>query len=183
MGYSPLGLGVLSGKYSPDRLPDGPRGLIFKALLPSCTPLIAELNAIAAARGVSCSAVAINWAMSKGGVWRPACRSRSSQPRPHSHQLSPPRGADHRTHAGPTRCGVAVAPPPLRALPAPREPCTNPRGSCRRTVLVIVGMKTPEQVADNLQALTFTLSTSEIDELERAARGAKQATQNIFQTR
>ena len=49
--------------------------------------------------------------------------------------------------------------------------------------LVIVGMKTPEQVADNLQALGWRLSTAEVDELERAAKGGKQATQNIFQTK
>ena len=48
--------------------------------------------------------------------------------------------------------------------------------------LVIVGMKSPMQVADNLAALTFTLGTAEVDELERAAAKAKKATQNIFQT-
>lgn len=115
IGYSPLALGVLSGKYSVDRLPSGPRGLIFKALLPSLQPLLSTLEEIAAARGVSQSAVAINWAMSKG-------------------------------------------------------------------VLVIVGMKTPAQVKDNLVAATFKLSVAEVDELEMAAKGAKQATQNIFQT-
>ena len=116
IGYSPLALGVLSGKYSADgALPEGPRGLIFKALLPSCAPLLGVLREIAEVRGVSMSAVAINWAMSKG-------------------------------------------------------------------TLVIVGMKTPAQVADNLQALTFSLSGAEVDELERAAAKAKKATQNIFQT-
>ena len=48
--------------------------------------------------------------------------------------------------------------------------------------LTIVGMKSPEQVKDNLQALTFRLSGAEVDELEKAAKGAKKATQNIFQT-
>ena len=43
-GYPPLGLGILSGKYDLDRLPDGPRGLIFKALLPSCQPLLGTLR-------------------------------------------------------------------------------------------------------------------------------------------
>ena len=117
IGYSPLALGVLSGKYdaAAGRLPSGPRGLIFKQLLPSLQPLLGTLREIAKARDVSCAAVAINWAMSKG-------------------------------------------------------------------CLVIVGMKTPEQVADNMEALTFTLSGAEVDELERAARGGKKATQNIFQT-
>ena len=70
---------------------------------------------VAAARQVSVSAVAINWAMSKGAV-------------------------------------------------------------------VIVGMKTPEQVRENLGALGWRISGAESDELERAARLAKTATQNIFQT-
>ena len=35
---------------------------------------------------------------------------------------------------------------------------------------------------ENLQALKFRLTTAEIDELELAAKGAKKATQNIFQT-
>ena len=68
MSASPLGLGVLSGKYDERNLPDGPRGLIFRALLPSCRPLLATLREVAAARQVSVSAVAINWAMSKGAV-------------------------------------------------------------------------------------------------------------------
>lgn len=116
IGYSPLALGVLSGKYdAAGRLPSGPRGLLFKQLLPSIQPLLSCLDEIAKEKGVSSSAVAIAWSMSKG-------------------------------------------------------------------VLVIVGMKTPEQVADNLQALTIRLSSAEIDELEAMARKGKQATQNIFQT-
>ena len=97
------------------RLPSGPRGFLFRQLLPSCQPLLATLRESAEARGVSQSAVAINWAIGKGA-------------------------------------------------------------------LTIVGMKSPEQVRDNLQALTFSLSSAEVDELEAAAKKAKQATQNIFQT-
>jgi len=115
IGYSPLGLGVLSGKYDEGRLPEGPRGLVFRALLPSCKPLLGTLREVATAHDVSMSAVAINWAMRQG-------------------------------------------------------------------CLVIVGMKSPEQVRDNLAALTFTMSGAEVDELERAAASAKKATQNIFQT-
>ena len=48
--------------------------------------------------------------------------------------------------------------------------------------VVIVGMKTPEQVRENLGALGWRISGAESDELERAARLAKTATQNIFQT-
>ncbi len=115
IGYSPLALGVLSGKYSKEKLPSGPRSILFKELLPSLAPLLGTLDEVATSRDVSMSAVAVNWAMSKGA-------------------------------------------------------------------LVIVGMKTPEQVADNLMAATFKLSGAEVDELERAALSAKPATQNIFQT-
>ena len=115
IGYSPLALGVLSGKYDEQRLPSGPRALVFRALLPSLKPLLGTLREIGARRRVSMSAVAIQWAMGKGA-------------------------------------------------------------------LVIVGMKTPQQVRDNLQACTFALSSAEVDELEAAARKAKPATQNIFQT-
>jgi len=49
--------------------------------------------------------------------------------------------------------------------------------------LVIVGVKTPAQVADNLAALEFQLSVPEVDELTAmAARVPRKATQNIFQT-
>ena len=54
--------------------------------------------------------------------------------------------------------------------------------SMSKGALVIVGMKSPEQVRDNLAACSLQLSTAEIEELERAAKGAKKATQNIFQT-
>jgi len=49
--------------------------------------------------------------------------------------------------------------------------------------LVIVGVRTPEQAADNLAALGWRLSGAEIDELTAvASRVPKKATQNIFQT-
>mmetsp|Transcript_95429 Transcript_95429/g.179507 ORF Transcript_95429/g.179507 Transcript_95429/m.179507 type:complete len:618 (+) Transcript_95429:75-1928(+) len=115
IGYSPLSLGVLSGKYSEERLPEGPRSLIFKALLPSLKPLLGTIGEIAKERNVPFSAVPINWAMGKGA-------------------------------------------------------------------LVIVGMKTPEQVRENLQACGWRLNDDEVEELERTAKMAKKATQNIFQT-
>ncbi|PNH00308.1 hypothetical protein TSOC_013877, partial [Tetrabaena socialis] len=42
IAYSPLGLGLLSGKYSlaEGRLPPGPRGSLFKQLLPEVEPLL-----------------------------------------------------------------------------------------------------------------------------------------------
>jgi len=66
IGYSPLALGLLSGKYSESRLPPGPRGLLFKQILPGITPLLGLLGEIAATRGKTISQVAINWCMCKG---------------------------------------------------------------------------------------------------------------------
>lgn len=68
IGYSPLALGLLSGNYSPDRLPAGPRSLLFRQILPGLAPLLDCLRAVAAARGKTMSQVAINWSMSQGAV-------------------------------------------------------------------------------------------------------------------
>ena len=52
ISYSPLGLGLLSGKYdaSTNDLPTGPRGLLFRQILPGLQPLVEEMRSIAAAR-------------------------------------------------------------------------------------------------------------------------------------
>ena len=68
IGYSPLALGLLSDRYDETRLPKGPRGLLFKEILPGLQPLLGSLREIAAARGKSVSQVAINWCMCKGAV-------------------------------------------------------------------------------------------------------------------
>jgi len=116
IGYSPLCLGLLSGKYSEKNVPKGPRGLLFRQLLPQLRPLLGALEEIAAARGKTCSQVAINWCISKG-------------------------------------------------------------------VLVIVGIRNPQQAIDNLGCLGWRLSAAEVIELEAiAARLPVKATQNVFQT-
>ena len=67
IGYSPLALGLLADKYKwPDRLPAGPRGLLFKELLPKIEPLLAVLRAVAKARGKTVAQVALNWNLQKG---------------------------------------------------------------------------------------------------------------------
>ena len=52
ISYSPLGLGLLTGKYdaSQNNLPSGPRGLLFRQILPGLQPLIEEMRKIATAR-------------------------------------------------------------------------------------------------------------------------------------
>jgi pyridoxine 4-dehydrogenase len=75
--WSPLASGLLSGKYSvedPGSLPGGPRGLLFRQILPGLVPLLAELRAVAAARNKTPSQVAINWCMAAGGVPIPGAK-------------------------------------------------------------------------------------------------------------
>jgi len=118
IGYSPLGLGLLTGKYSIEdqRLPQGPRKLLAKELLPSMKPILMTLEAVAATRGKTMSQVAINWTMSKG------------------------------------------------AIP-------------------IVGIKNVQQAKDNLGAMGWALSASEVEEIDIAAKKCKKQTvQNSFQT-
>ena len=66
IGYSPLALGLLTDKYSIDRLPAGPRGLLFRETLPKIAPLLSELRQVAQHRGKTVSQVALNWNLSKG---------------------------------------------------------------------------------------------------------------------
>ena len=59
IAYSPLGLGMLTGKYdvSSGRLPKGPRGLLFRQILPGLEPLLGTMDAIAKERRKSVSQV------------------------------------------------------------------------------------------------------------------------------
>ncbi|KAG0605432.1 hypothetical protein M758_9G058400 [Ceratodon purpureus] len=75
IAYSPLGLGMLTGKYSPTNVPSGPRGLIFKQVLPGLGPLQDTLKQIAKRRGKTVSQVAINWCICKGAIPIPGVKS------------------------------------------------------------------------------------------------------------
>eukprot|EP00611_Tribonema_gayanum_P027636 TRINITY_DN6895_c0_g1_i3.p1 TRINITY_DN6895_c0_g1~~TRINITY_DN6895_c0_g1_i3.p1 ORF type:complete len:286 (-),score=107.54 TRINITY_DN6895_c0_g1_i3:133-990(-) len=80
IAYSPLGLGLLTGKYGMGGKaggsgaaaalppPPGPRGFLFRSLLPQLAPLLGTLAAVADARRKTCSQVAVNWTMCKGAV-------------------------------------------------------------------------------------------------------------------
>jgi pyridoxine 4-dehydrogenase len=52
ISYSPLGLGLLTGKYDTNAnvLPSGPRSLLFRQILPGLQPLVEEMCRIANAR-------------------------------------------------------------------------------------------------------------------------------------
>ncbi|KAJ1484534.1 NADP-dependent oxidoreductase domain-containing protein [Baffinella frigidus] len=76
IAYSPMGLGLLSGRYQPGgAAPPGLRGVLFKERLEEVAPLLAVMEEVARARGKSVPQVAINWCMCKGTVPIPGARS------------------------------------------------------------------------------------------------------------
>ncbi|KAJ0658174.1 putative pyridoxine 4-dehydrogenase [Helianthus annuus] len=75
IAYSPLGLGMLTGKYTPTNLPRGPRSLLFRQIIPGVEPLLISLKEIAEKRGKSVPQVAINWCIGKGTIPIPGVKS------------------------------------------------------------------------------------------------------------
>ncbi len=76
IAYSPLTLGLLTGKYTEGGvLPKGPRRLLFKRLLPKITPLLESLKEIAQSRAKTMSQVAINWCICKGTIPIPGAKT------------------------------------------------------------------------------------------------------------
>jgi pyridoxine 4-dehydrogenase len=76
IAYSPLALGLLTGKYSKEGfLPKGIRGLLFRQLLPKIQPLLECLQAIARSHDKTSSQVAINWCICKGFIPIPGAKS------------------------------------------------------------------------------------------------------------
>ncbi|CAM6124394.1 unnamed protein product [Calypogeia fissa] len=75
IAYSPLGLGMLTGKYSASNLPSGPRGFLFRQILPGLKPLLKLMESIAARRKKTVSQVAINWCICKGGIPIPGVKT------------------------------------------------------------------------------------------------------------
>ena len=75
IAYSPLCLGILTGKYSQDNLPKGLRSLLFKQLLLGARSLLACLREIAESRHKTMSQVAINWCICKGTIPIPGAKN------------------------------------------------------------------------------------------------------------
>ncbi|MBD2451559.1 aldo/keto reductase [Nostoc sp. FACHB-152] len=76
IAYSPLALGILTGKYSEKgQLPKGIRGLLFRQLLPGARSLLLSLKEIAQAKNKTMSQVAINWCICKGTIPIPGAKS------------------------------------------------------------------------------------------------------------
>ena len=74
--YSPLALGLLTGKYSEQGpLPKGIRGLLFRQILPGMRSLLVCLQEVAQSRSKTMSQVAINWCICKGTIPIPGAKS------------------------------------------------------------------------------------------------------------
>ncbi|MEB3171363.1 MAG: aldo/keto reductase [Synechococcaceae cyanobacterium] len=75
IAYSPLALGLLArGPGEAPPAPAGPRAVLFRRLWPRLQPLLEGLGAIAAARGASPAAVALNWCRAHGALPIPGLR-------------------------------------------------------------------------------------------------------------
>ncbi|BCL34301.1 aldo/keto reductase [Nostoc sp. MS1] len=76
IAYSPLALGILTGKYSEKGpFPPGVRGLLFRQLLPGVRSLLQCLRDVAASRNKTMSQVALNWCIAKGTIPIPGAKS------------------------------------------------------------------------------------------------------------
>ncbi len=76
IAYSPLCLGILTGKYTnPSTYPKGLRGLLFKRLVPEAKSLLDCIKAIAQYRHKTMAQVAINWCIAKGAIPIPGAKN------------------------------------------------------------------------------------------------------------
>jgi pyridoxine 4-dehydrogenase len=76
IAYSPLALGLLTGKFSEDgKFPKGVRGILFRQILPGMKGILAILREIADTRNKTMSQVAINWCICKGTIPIPGAKS------------------------------------------------------------------------------------------------------------
>jgi pyridoxine 4-dehydrogenase len=76
IAYSPLALGLLTGKYTPQGpFPPGLRGFLFRQLLPKIQPLLMVLGAIATNRDKTPAQVALNWCIAKGTLPIPGAKT------------------------------------------------------------------------------------------------------------
>ncbi|MBE9036434.1 aldo/keto reductase [aff. Roholtiella sp. LEGE 12411] len=76
IAYSPLGLGLLTGKFSEKGpFPKGIRGLLFRQLLPGMRSLLACLQEVAALKNKSMSQISLNWCICKGTIPIPGAKT------------------------------------------------------------------------------------------------------------
>lgn len=76
IAYSPLEMGILSGKYAPQQRPPGPRGAQYAWMLPRLAPLLKVMTTIGQDHGgKSNSQVALNWVLCKGALPIPGAKN------------------------------------------------------------------------------------------------------------
>ena len=75
IAYSPLCLGILTGKYTDSTYPKGLRSLLFRRLVPEAKPVLDCLQAIAQERNKTMAQVAINWCIAKGAIPIPGAKN------------------------------------------------------------------------------------------------------------
>ena len=77
IAYSPLAMGVLTGKYTPDNPPPGSRGLRYsRRMMEKYQPLLHLIARIGSDRGGKTPAqVALNWVICKGGLPIPGAKT------------------------------------------------------------------------------------------------------------
>ncbi len=76
IAYSPIAKGLLTGKYSVDKLPPGPRAITAAAILPRIQPLLKLLTKIGQDHGGKTNAqVALNWCICKGTMPIPGAKN------------------------------------------------------------------------------------------------------------
>ncbi|HVZ79498.1 MAG TPA: aldo/keto reductase [bacterium] len=76
IAYSPLGMGMLSGHYSPKNPPSGPRRLFYFGQLGKIQRLVEKLRAIGEAHGGrTVNQVALNWVLGKGALPIPGAKT------------------------------------------------------------------------------------------------------------
>ncbi|MBE9048282.1 aldo/keto reductase [Pleurocapsales cyanobacterium LEGE 10410] len=76
IAYSPLCLGILTGKYTDSSTyPKGLRNLLFRRLVPEAQPVLNCLQAIAQYRNKTMAQVAINWCIAKGAIPIPGAKN------------------------------------------------------------------------------------------------------------
>lgn len=76
IAYSPLALGLLTGKYTESgELPQGLRKGLFRDLLPQVKPVLESLHAVAKVRQKTPSQIALNWCIAKGAIPIPGAKT------------------------------------------------------------------------------------------------------------
>ncbi len=76
IAYSPLCLGLLTGKYDPQGpFPKGLRRFLFPRLLPGMTGLLTCLKELAALHDKTIAQVALNWCITKGSIPIPGAKT------------------------------------------------------------------------------------------------------------